>query len=153
MFNFFRKSKFPKLIPIKRMQDYHTHYLGKIDDGRLFFGSETFAYTETNFKTRNLEDRIDFAVLYLFDKKGDFQEAIYFMATSQTEKNLLSIKLDELVNSLGKIKFCDIKVKPFETIIEGIKFGLIIDGETESIDLEPSSTISFSEPWDGEYYT
>jgi hypothetical protein len=26
----------PEIIPINRMEDYHTHYLGQVDDGRLF---------------------------------------------------------------------------------------------------------------------
>jgi formate hydrogenlyase regulatory protein HycA len=58
-----------------------------------------------------------------------------------------------MVNELGRVEFKDICVKPFKTVIENIEFGLVVNEENESIDLEPSSTISFQEPWDGEYYT
>jgi formate hydrogenlyase regulatory protein HycA len=54
---------------------------------------------------------------------------------------------------LGFIQYRDIAIKLFQTTIDGIVFGLIPDQKTESIILEPSSTISFQEPWDGEYYT
>lgn len=32
-------------------------------------------------------------------------------------------------------------------------FGLVVNEEIEAVDLQPSSTISFHEPWDGEYDT
>lgn len=155
MFNFFKKS-LPKRIPIMRMEDYHTHYLGKYENDNLFFGYETFVYNETEreiSEEHQNEDRIDFAVLYLFNKKGVFQEAKYYVANTEIEKQKTNQKLQYLISSLGKIEFCDIKVNPFKTKIEGVKFGLIPDKDSETIDLQPSSTISFQEPWDGEYYT
>jgi formate hydrogenlyase regulatory protein HycA len=36
----------PDKLPIIRMEDYHTHYLGKTSDGRLFWAYETFAFTK-----------------------------------------------------------------------------------------------------------
>ena len=37
--------------------------------------------------------------------------------------------------------------------IDGFTFGLIPNKEISMIDLHPSSTIAFQEPWDGEYFT
>nr|WP_042286946.1 hypothetical protein [Nonlabens ulvanivorans] len=59
----------------------------------------------------------------------------------------------QLLQPLGKLKFRSIKVKPFSTIIDGFEFGLIPDDEIQTIELQPSSTIAFSAPWNGEYDT
>ena len=58
-----------------------------------------------------------------------------------------------MINELGKIEFCYIAVKPFQTVIDGVSFGLVPNNEYETVELEPSSTILFHEPWDGEYDT
>ena len=58
-----------------------------------------------------------------------------------------------MISELGEVEFTDIEVKTFQTTIDGIVFGLITNEEYETVDLEPSSTISFHEPWDGEYDT
>jgi hypothetical protein len=58
-----------------------------------------------------------------------------------------------MVNELGEVEFRDIAIKPFKTVIDGVEFGLIPNEETQSIELQPSSTIVFSEPWNGEYFT
>jgi hypothetical protein len=61
--------------------------------------------------------------------------------------------LEEFIKELGTVVYKDIKVKPFQTIIDGHVFGLIPNKEYKAVDLEPSSTISFSWPWNGEYDT
>ena len=58
-----------------------------------------------------------------------------------------------MVSKLGAVEYGYINVKPFEVKIDGFKFGLIPNEESEMIELQPSNTIAFSEPWDGEYYT
>lgn len=156
MLNIFTKSRFPSRLPIQRVEDYHTHYLGKCGDGRLFFGYETFAVLQSYWESppeEREEHRIEFAVLYLFDNKGKFREVKYWSSKDRIGTLNTSDKLEVLVQSLGAVEYCDIEVELFETEIEGIKFGLIPNEEAESIDLQPSSTISFQAPWDGEYYT
>jgi hypothetical protein len=44
-------------------------------------------------------------------------------------------------------------VKLFQTTIDGVVFGLVPDAENETVELQPSSTIAFQSPWDGEYDT
>ena len=58
-----------------------------------------------------------------------------------------------MVSKLERIKYCNIEVELFTTKIEGIEFGLTKNEEDKSINLQPSSTLAFYEPWDGEYYT
>jgi len=161
MFNFFKKNKqykseIPKRIPIMRMEDYYTHYLGKTEDGKLFFGCETFVNKKTQSKviteTQN-QNRIDLAILYLFDKKGKLLEYKYWSTDIDSERHKTTENIEKLVAELGKITFCNVELETFEVIINGIKCGLIPNYEFNTIDLCPSNTISFQEPWDGEYFT
>lgn len=62
-------------------------------------------------------------------------------------------KIKEFVSKLGEIKFCNIEIKPFEIEIDSFKFGLIPNETSGMIELQPSSTITFGEPWDGGYDT
>lgn len=161
MFNLFRKfknseSRIPKRIPIMWMEEYHTHYLGKTLDGKLFFGCVTFAYkkpiSELAPEERD-ENRIELAILYLFDKNGKFSDYKYWSTEKETERQSVWEKMGEFVAELGQVTYGNIEVDAFEIDIDGIKCGLIPNEESVSIDLYPSNTISFQEPWDGEYYT
>lgn len=147
--------RIPEKLPITRIENYHTHYLGKIDDGRLFWGYETFVFTKP-YHEIPVNDwkkfRIEFAVLHTFDKQGNYLETQYHKALLVDSPDM-NASLAELVTSLGNVRYQNIEVKPFQTMIEGTIFGLIPDEETETINLQPSFTISFQEPWDGEYYT
>ncbi len=161
MFNIFKKSKkneskIPNRIPIMRMEEYHTHYLGKTGEGKLFFGNVTFAYKkpirELTPEERN-KHRTELAILYLFDKNGKFSEYKYWSTEKDRERQSVWKEMEKLVAELGQVTFCNIEVETFEINIDGIKCGLIPNKESVSIDLFPSNTISFQEPWDGEYYT
>ena len=139
-----------------RMEDYYTHYLGKASNGKLFFGSDTFAYKKPHWtvsKELQSQNRIEFAILYIFDKKGKYLEHKFWSTEIDTERHKTGEKLEEMILELGKTTFCDIEIETFEISINGIKCGLIPNEELVSIDLYPSNTISFQEPWDGEYYT
>jgi len=147
---------FPEKIPVERMEDYHTHHIGKYENGNQFWGYETFVFTERPIPEG--EDwekyRREYAVLYLFDNEGSFKEAKYeYAGTTNSLKFNTNDKIEEMVSELGEIEYCDIEIKLFEIEIEGFKFGLVPNEEAEMIELQPSSTISFEEPWDGEYYT
>lgn len=148
--------KFPKKIPIERIEDYHTHYMGKYENGNQFWAYETFVFAESPIPEGKdwKKHRREYAVLYLFDKKGNFQEARYeFAGTTDSLKFDIHDKIEEMVSKLGEIIYCNIEVKPFEIEIDRFKFGLIPNEESEMIELQPSNTIAFSEPWDGEYDT
>lgn len=145
----------PERIPIMREEDYHTHYLGEIEDGRIFFGYEIFVFPN-GFSGENWqEERLEYAIVYLFDSDGNHVETLHELAgkTSEIDMGKSNEILKGLFEPLGKLNFRNIEVKPFSTIIDGIEFGLIPDDETQSIELQPSSTIAFFEPWDGEYDT
>lgn len=148
--------KFPEKIPILRMEDYHTHHIGKYENGNQFWGYGTFIFPDIkHIHFKNWEKyRREYAILYLFDKDGNFNEAKHeFAGMTDSLKFDTESKIEEMVSKLGKIEYCNIEIKPFEIEIDNFKFGLIPNEESMMIELQPSSTIAFSEPWDGEYWT
>ena len=143
------------------MEDYHTHYLGKTKDGKLFWGYQTFVYPEnSDFQNAYvISSRKDYAVLHLFDGDGNYLESKY-QSQRPLEESILyepslgkSDYLEDEVGKLGEVEYGNIEIKLFATQIDGITFGLIADKEGECINLYPSKTIAFYEPWNGEYYT
>ncbi|MVM38892.1 hypothetical protein GO730_17345 [Spirosoma sp. HMF3257] len=144
----------PKKIPIMREKNYHTHFLGKYDNGTQFFGYETFFFPGTYPNGKDWEKfRREYVVLYLFDEDGRFIDFEYWYAGTTSERQDTTAKLEQMVSSRGPYEFSDIEVELFQTEIDGEVFGLVADEEGETVELMPSSTIAFSEPWNGEYYT
>jgi formate hydrogenlyase regulatory protein HycA len=132
--------------------------MGKCKDGRQFWGYETFVFTEPYSKLKEgdwYECRYDYAVLHVFDSDGNYMTTNYILAGSAAETRGKSLEgeIKNLIAGLGEITYQDIEIRLFQTIIDNITFGLVVDEKNEMITLQPSSTISFQEPWDGEYYT
>jgi len=140
------------------MEDYHTHYLGKTATGQLFWAYETFAFTKPRSDIEPKDDwekyRKEYALIHTFDNDGNYISTKHCSCIlAELGDVSLADKLEEMVADLGDFEFQDIEIKIFQTKIDDIIFGLVVDEETEMINLQPSSTISFLEPWDGEYYT
>lgn len=73
-------------------------------------------------------------VLYIFDKEGNHIKTNHWFAgvTSQADPSAMRMKLDEMIAELGRFEFSDIEVKPFQTVIDGVVFGLVPDEEHET---------------------
>ncbi|MFK7772968.1 MAG: hypothetical protein AB8F94_12555 [Saprospiraceae bacterium] len=148
--------KFPEKIRVERIEDYHTHYIGKYNGENQFLGDQTFVFKNNRIpEDDNWEKyRREYIVIYLFDKVGNFLGIEYqFAGTTDSIQFDMGSKLEEMVGELGEIEFCNIEVKPFQIEIDGSLFGLIPNKESEMIELQPSNTIAFGEPWDGDYNT
>jgi formate hydrogenlyase regulatory protein HycA len=148
--------RLPNKLPIMRMEDYHTHYLGRSNDGTLFWGYETFVWEKPHWEIKDgnkLKYRLEYAVFHTFDSDGNYLATKHlFGGTADIrDDEKLENQIEEWVAELGETDYGDIEVKLFQTVIDGFIFGLI--PEDESIDLQPSSMILFQEPWNGEYYT
>ena len=148
----------PDKLPIARMEDYHTHYLGQVDDGRLFWGYQTFIFTKPYSDIEQGDDwkkyRKEYVLVHTFDEDGNYLATKYWSGlTTNTSDQELEDKLEEMISKLGDVDFQDIEIKIFQTQLDNVVFGLVVDEKSEMINLQPSSTISFQEPWDGEYYT
>lgn len=151
----------PEILPISRMEDYYTHYLGIYSDGRQFWGRESVTVL---FSTGSLlpsgeiadkELRGEFVILHFFDKYGTHlnTEHKYVGISEESDLEQMKATLESWIDEGGTWEFADISVKLFQIHIQGFVFGLQLNEQSESIDLLPDYSISFMEPWDGEYYT
>lgn len=60
--------KLPDKLPVMRMEDCHTHYLGRSADGTLFWGYETFVWEKPSWEIKSDErkkHRREYAVFYI----------------------------------------------------------------------------------------
>src|SRR5262250_1619862 len=105
----------PDRLPIMRMEDYHTHYLGQASDGRLFWAYQTYLFTRPYADIARHDNwqrhRKDYAVLHTFDKDGNYLATKYWCAGSSTatDDRVIEAKLREFVSELGETIFTDIE--------------------------------------------
>jgi hypothetical protein len=149
-----RAMPIPDVIPIRLMEDLHTEFVGRCADGTQFFLNEAFVFRGP-FTENWAACRHEYLILYLFDGDGYYLEHRYWYGgtTATCDQGAIDAKRQEMLAALGKFKYRDIAVRPFSIQIDSITFGLIPNIDDESVELEPSSQISFTEPWDGEYDT
>lgn len=131
----------PDKILIRWMPDLNTSHVGCYNGSHQFFLAQHSVATDVGLA--------DYLALYCFDGQGRI--------TSHTIRGPLEHVTEEsisgLLGELGEYEFTDICVAPFEVPFEGQLFGLVPDAANSTITLEPGSMITFTEPWDGEYYT
>jgi formate hydrogenlyase regulatory protein HycA len=149
--------RFPESIPIERIEDYHTHYVGTTEQGLQFWGYITFVWTvlPKDIQGDWKDYRNEYAVLHIFDNEGNHLETRHWLAgtTNQVSDSTLDGHLESMIAALQPVLYRDIQVKLFQTIIDGAIFGLVPEEEYGFIELQPNSTIAFSAPWDGSYST
>ena len=139
----------PKTVVLNH-DDYHAEYVGKTADGRQFFLTIPF-----------VPGRREFLALYVFNKAGALISATVddLGPRSRLDHDARCARRDELLASLGKIKYGRIKVAPFKIEIFGVGFGLIPQppeepGEDWSVIVEPGNYMCFWPPWtSGDYDT
>jgi len=145
----------PRFVRIN-LDDYDAQYVGKTADGGQFF--LTFP-----FVPRISSSGGSFVALYLFDEFGLLREARIHEPSREglNTQSAVDEFAQSLLNSLGKLRYCDIKVAPFAVERFGIQFGLIyeredIDEDDDpycSVIVEPGNYMAFNPPWDGDYDT
>jgi hypothetical protein len=144
----------PELLLIKRMEGLQTALIGRCETGQ-FFVTETLPIAGESDSKLPEKDRL-YVVRYLFNLNGEFigaEHAKINCCAGRDYLRLVEEKKGEFLDGLGPYEYCDIVVKPFSITIDEIQFGLVCSEGTGSINLEPGPTITFMEPWDGEYYT
>ena len=131
----------PEKLAIRRMPDLHTSHVGCINGSHQFFLAQHRVPTAVGLA--------DYLALYCFDGRGTLSShTIQGPLERVTEESISG-----LMGRLGQYEFKDIRVAPFEVRFDGHSFGLVPDADHCTITLEPGSVITFTEPWDGEYYT
>jgi hypothetical protein len=144
----------PNLIAINH-NDYEAQCVGRTEDGRQFFLTTPFVPAIKGNPGR------EFLALYLFDKHGGLLEAwIEDLGTrAALDENKARAIQDQMLASLGPVKFRRIKVTPFRIERFGVEFGFIPEppeepGEEWSVIVEPGNYMAFFPPWSsGEYDT
>lgn len=146
----------PDKIPICQMEDLHTAFIGRFGADRQL----QFFLTESSVRPHRRTEgsdrgRMEYVVLYLFNSEGELIKHHHSVALpyEQWSEDHADAERTRLLDLLDDYSLEDIEIKPFRLEIDGHVFGLIPDPERESLHLQPGSSITFMEPWDGEYYT
>jgi formate hydrogenlyase regulatory protein HycA len=164
------------LIPYEDFEYGRFTHVGTFNGGKQFMGYVTYAsqYVPKYYHTEEVtpdgqllfrEHTNCFAVLHRFDAAGGHLGTdVERVEGSRDSGQRDWAKLEEMIAALGKIQFCDIRVKPFRVEFGKVVHGLIyecVDAEdpddpsatNEYVMLEPND-IMFHPPWDsGEYST
>lgn len=144
----------PKTIALDH-DDYYAKYVGRTSDGRQFFLTNPFVPTMGQSPGR------EFLALYQFDKAGALLSATIedLGVRDGLDEPAAIARREELLASLGKVKYQRIKVAPFKVERFGVEFGFIPqppeeEGEDWSVIVEPGNFMCFFPPWSsGEYDT
>lgn len=159
------------LIPHEDFEGARFTHVGRFGDGKQFLGLLTYAsqYVPKFYYTEEIapdgqsiwrQKSNCFAVLHRFDTLGTHLGTDVQRVGGTADSNERDwATLEKMIAKLGKIEFCEIRVKPFHVEIEKIVHALIYecseeDGEEQEwVTLEPAD-IMFHPPWDsGEYST
>lgn len=148
----------PGKIRICREADYVTHHLGIFRGCRQFMGFVTATLPSPSPTDWEVHKRW-YAVLHRFDPLGDHLGTdAWFAGTSADgeDEAIDRARLSEMIESLGRIMYCDIDVKLFQVEVDGQIFGLVDGSDPEEgierVLLLPND-LAFFAPWDGSYDT
>lgn len=144
-------------IPIKRVPDYRTEYVGRWARGR-FLGnvisqSDRWAVSERMSNWRDSSRW--FAYLHEFDHDGPYVESTVDSPGPGPQARDEAIRLlREWLVGIPGLVYGAIAIRPFSAEHLGLKFGLVIEEGhgTDWAELYPDR-LGFHEPWDGEYDT
>lgn len=149
-----RAKSRPKTITLDH-DDYAARYVGRMKDGRQFFLTTPFV------PATGQEEGREFIALYVFDKEGKLHSATIddFGPRATLDAKAVMARKDELLATLGDVRYQRVKVAPFCIERFGVKFGFIAEASAEpgddwSVIVEPGNYMCFSPPWtSGEYDT
>jgi hypothetical protein len=146
----------PKRVALNH-DDYHARYVGRARDGRQFFLTRPFVPGGTPGASAGRE----FLALYVFDAAGALLSAEIddLGPRDAVDEAAASARRDQLLASLGEVKYGRIKVAPFTVERFGVAFGFIPqppEGPEDDwcVTVEPGDFMCFWPPWgSGEYDT
>jgi formate hydrogenlyase regulatory protein HycA len=161
----------PEVIPIAHVSGYRTDTIGRYDGGQ-FFASVTWAFREDyTFDVGQWEEhKLLFAVLHTFDAEGRHRESDIWYAGTQDEQSRLrkpardrtpvaraEARMAKLLDALPGRAYTDIAIRPFQVVVDGVVFGLVIepgegDADGDMAEFYPDE-LGFGPPWDGSYDT
>lgn len=152
----------PPRIPIARVENDRTHWLGSAADGRQFMGFVESAIRGPS-PSNDAALKRWYAALHLFDRDGGYLNSRIEFTSEWTPWRALGRegvdRAEKILAAwhaeLAPIRFGDIAVALFSTEKEGVKFALEAsqnDDGSPRVDLWPND-LYFCAPWDGSYDT
>lgn len=145
-------KKKPSMIAIDH-DEHHASHIGCLPDGRQFFLTTPFVPATGTHAGR------EFVALYLFDKRGGFLEArIDDLGTrAKLDAERARRVFDQRLAALGPVKYCRIRVEPFEVTRLCTTFGLVPripedDRDEWCIEAQPGNYMAFFKPWNSGNY-
>ncbi|MFF5260834.1 hypothetical protein ACFY4C_17990 [Actinomadura viridis] len=152
----------PDVVPIAHEPGHRTDMIGRYAGG-LFLGSITYAFPEGFVHGDGWEDHKRlFAVLHRFDLDGRHVDSDVWCAGTWREQARRPLaadsvlaraeaRMEDLLGALPGREYGDIAIRPFRLVVDGVLFGLIVEGD-ERAELYPDG-LGFFAPWDGDYST
>ena len=142
----------PKRVAIDH-DDYHAEYVGTTRRGHQFFLTTPFVPAYAGAEGR------EFIALYVFDAKGALLDATIddLGPRAKLDADARVRRRDELLGSLGPVKFRRITIAPFSLERHGVTFGLIPrapdeDGQDWCAIFMPGDVMCFWPPWTSGVY-
>jgi hypothetical protein len=123
---------------------------GRTTDGRQFFLTTPFVPASDPAGVTGRE----FLALYTFDEAGHLVEAVIddLGTRANLDEAVYAARREELLRSLGPLRYCPIQVAPFTVRRFGADFGFILrppedEGEDYCVVVEPGDYMCFWPPW------
>jgi hypothetical protein len=149
----------PETIPIN-LDGSYMRWIGKAADGSQFLISNAFIQEASGSAGRRY-----FTTFYLFDADGSLKRSQIDEVGEGSDKTTALAALEKVktireqhIASLGRVKYGNISVRPFEVQHQGVAFGLIASdppnkaGRTSlQVALQPGNIVTFRPPWNGDY--
>jgi hypothetical protein len=149
----------PELIPIN-LDGSYMRWIGKAADGAQFLISNAFIQEASGSTGRRY-----FTTFYLFDADGTLKRSQIDEVGEGSDKTTALAALEKVktireqhIASLGRVKYGNISVRPFQVQRDGVAFGLVASEQPNNagrlgwqVALQPGNIITFRPPWTGDY--
>lgn len=156
------KKGIPKRIPVARIEDYYTEYIGSCDSGhKQFWGQVCSSLGGEAYDADKWESqRRWYTIMHIFDAATGkhIETKNWFAGLSADGEDLVikraRAKLQDYIQGLGEVVYEDIAVSLFHVEIDNDVFGLVDASKREwlgDLVLMLPEGLAFSSPWDGNY--
>jgi hypothetical protein len=156
-------GRLPEMIPIN-LDGSYMRWIGKAADGSQFLISNAFIQEPSASASGGVGRRY-FTTFYLFDAEGVLKRSQIDEVGEGSDKATALAALEKVktireqhLASLGRVKYGNISVRPFQVQREGAAFGLIANEKPNKsgrtgwqVTLQPGSIVTFRPPWNGDY--
>ena len=138
--------KVPDKILIERIEGYHTHHIGKYENGNQFLGWVYRLFVKPKKYNGDWPNHTkEYIVLFIFDVEGNLLEnkIEYSGTSSKVNYSKQTERLESIIDQRGNYIYTDIFVKLFTLELENQECGLVYYPETESVIMMPGNNMSF----------